>query len=379
MDRPWPLAAARADLSRLSTGGLDSTALRTAFLGRVNRLIGFDSAWFALCDPATLLFTGAVRHEMSRESTPRFVEDEFLIDDFNKWIDLARLSGHTRSLDQATDGNLASSFRYREILEPLGLGDELRAALVSRRVCWGFICLHREAHSPTFSATDAAWLGELAPILAAGLRGCLLQPSTLSGSAEVGVIVLASDLSVVSMSAAAESWLAEVSDADWPSRRELPTVVLALAAQLQAENVERRPVESRGARLRTNGGVWLTVSASNLAGAATDGQMAVVLAPTAPMELASLIMQAYDLTQREGEVTRLVLSGTSTKEVSAAMRISSETVQQHLKSIFDKAGVRSRRELAAQVFAGQYQPRMGAPVARTGWFKPDPGSSNQLF
>ena len=98
--------------------------------------------------------------------------------------------------------------------------------------------------------------------------------------------------------------------------------------------------------------------------------MAVVLAPAAPIEMASMIMQAYDLTQREREVTGLVLQGTSTKEVGAALRISGLTVQQHLKSIFDKTGVRSRRELAAHIFASQYQPRMrrDRPVGRTGWF-----------
>ncbi len=139
MQGQWALDSARIDLARIGASGLDSKTLRTDFLGRINRLIAFDSAWFALCDPATLLFTDAVRQEMSRESTPRFVEDEFLLDDFNKWVDLARLPGHARGLGQATEGNLSSSYRFREILEPLGFGDELRATLLDGHVCWGFI------------------------------------------------------------------------------------------------------------------------------------------------------------------------------------------------------------------------------------------------
>jgi DNA-binding CsgD family transcriptional regulator len=368
--RGWALEAARLDLAHLGESGLSSRVLRTSFLRRLNRVIAFDSAWFALSDPATLLFTDALRQELSQESTPRFVEDEFLLDDFNKWVDLARAPIHARSLLQATDGDLGSSYRFREILEPLGLGDELRAALVTGEACWGFICLHRELHSPNFTLADATWLNALAPVMAVGLRESLLSQAAATGSEETGVIVVGPDLSVVAMSAAAERWLSEVSDTDWPEQRELPSVVLGVAAQLQVQDSRLRPAETSGARLRTRTGVWLMVRGSRLSGVGVEGQMAVVLAPAAPIEMASMIMQAYDLTQREREVTRLVLQGTSTKEVGAELRISTNTVQQHLKSIFDKTGVRSRRELAAQVFASQYQPRLrsGHPVGRTGWF-----------
>lgn len=52
----------------------------------------------------------------------------------------------------------------------------------------------------------------------------------------------------------------------------------------------------------------------------------------------------------------------SSKQLGMALRISQLTVQQHLKSIFDKTGVRSRRELAAQVFASHYQPKLAAGI-----------------
>ena len=69
-------------------------------------------------------------------------------------------------------------------------------------------------------------------------------------------------------------------------------------------------------------------------------------------------MAVYGLTEREQDVTRLVLQGHSTAEIAGQLVVSAHTVQQHLKAIFDKTGVRSRRDLVGKVFFAHYEPRV---------------------
>jgi DNA-binding CsgD family transcriptional regulator len=75
-------------------------------------------------------------------------------------------------------------------------------------------------------------------------------------------------------------------------------------------------------------------------------------------------MAAYGLTRREQEITRLVLQGASTAEIAGRLVISPHTVQEHLKKIFEKTGVRSRRDLGGRVFVTHYEPRVRDHEAR---------------
>jgi len=87
-------------------------------------------------------------------------------------------------------------------------------------------------------------------------------------------------------------------------------------------------------------------------------RVAVIVEPAHPARIAPLLMSVYGLTEREQKVTRLVLQGNSTAEIADRLVVSAHTVQQHLKSVFGKTGVRSRRDLAGKVFFAYYEPRL---------------------
>jgi hypothetical protein len=62
------------------------------------------------------------------------------------------------------------------------------------------------------------------------------------------------------------------------------------------------------------------------------------------------------------------MQGRSTKEIAATLFLSAYTVQDHLKAIFNKTGVRTRNELVGQIFLEHYVTKWEpVPDARTDW------------
>jgi DNA-binding CsgD family transcriptional regulator len=367
---------ARREIVRLCHAGLDGQTLTRQVLGHLRRAIGIDAFFCATADPATVLFTGAAREELSDDSTPLFLANEFFQDDVNKFAALARSRDPVNSLYAATGGEHGRSPRFRDILAPMGLGDELRAALTVDGACWGMLCLHRELSAPGFGPSEIDLLRRLRPHLAEGLRTALLlaAPSAPAGDVSPGLILLSDDLALIAATPAAERWLDELADRP---RAELPGAVLAVAARLRAlEGAgDSGAASPPRARVRTASGRWLVLHASRLAGPGAAGQIAVIVEVARPVEVAPLILAAYDLTPRERTVAALVLGGRSTEQIAAELSISPLTVQQHLKAVFDKVGVRSRRELVAQIFARHYAPRMlaGGRLGEDGWFAAEAG------
>lgn len=148
---------------------------------------------------------------------------------------------------------------------PLGLGDELRAALVTKNGCWGVLCLHREDASYGFGSREIDLIRRISPHVAEGLRRAVTigPAATIGADAAVpGMIVLDADLAVVPMSQEAERWLAEIGEADWPSTSELPIPVYSAAGLVRLEGGPATAQLPATVRLRSRAGRWLSLHAS---------------------------------------------------------------------------------------------------------------------
>lgn len=334
----------------------------------LERALPFDGGGLMTVDPATLLPTGlaGVSSGVDPEISPRFIEIELGEPDFNKFSVLARQGRRAASLSAATRGDLEKSIRYRELCRPLGFNDELRVVCSHATGAWGDLILARASRRRCFEASDVSFLGSLAPLFADGLRrAAIFDRVATSNERATGVVVLAADNSIESATSAADSLLTDLAGGDTPGT-DLPVVVLAVAArarrlasddQSDPDTREPRPDTFARARVRTAQGNWLSVRGSVL-GEGPNPSVAVLMDEAKPPELAPLIADAYGLTDRERRVTELVAKGLPTNDIGQRLHLSAYTVQDHLKSIFDKTGASSRGELVARLFFDHYAPRL---------------------
>jgi DNA-binding CsgD family transcriptional regulator len=351
----------RADLVRLvhQGGGVRDFSLGAAQI--LARSVPFDGVSVLTMDPATRLLTSAfVENGLRGAAAVRIAEIEYRESDVNKFGALARSGRLAASLSETTGGDLDRSLRHRELRAPNGFGDELRAVLVRDAVTWGGLTLGRAFDREPFAPADVALVASLSGYLAEGLRRAMLlaalSPEQHHEDRSAGLALLAADNSVKAADATAEACLAELA-ATGPDTP-VPPVVTAVASRARsiAEGREPSGVLAR-ARVRTSSGVWLTVGGSVL-GHQDDAQTAVTLEPAGPHELAPLIADAYGLTGRERAVTQLVALGLATDAIADRLQVSPWTVQDHLRSIFQKVGVSSRGELVARIFFEHYAPRL---------------------
>jgi DNA-binding CsgD family transcriptional regulator len=339
--------------------GLDLDTLHAVVLPRLRKVVPVDALWWAAADPATLLFTGARREGLPADSGPYFVENEILHDDVNKWTDLARSRDGVSTLMRATEGHPEQSERYRDIFAPLGLRDEMRAVLRVRGTSWGYLCLHREGAEASFSEAEAAFVQRIAPHLADGLRTGLVraavdQPTVPRQDAgSPGLVLMRVDGTVVGLNEVAEAWLEDLGGRS--DGRDLPVEIRALATGISHPEALRRPLPRL--RVRTRSGRWATLNASWMT-SELDGTIAVIIENADVAEIAPVIMSAYGLTPREQEVAGYVCQGLSTREISTRLHLTADTVQDHLKSIYNRTGVHSRPELVALIFQREYLPHL---------------------
>ncbi|MEV0855324.1 helix-turn-helix transcriptional regulator [Nocardia fluminea] len=310
--------------------------------------------WYTL-DPASLLMTSHF-HLGLAEFPPQWLAAEYG-EERHGIVDVVRSATGLSTLHDTADGEPANHERWQRNMT-MGGDQELIARLCTRSgEVWGALALYREPGAAMFDPAEKEFVATVAPALADGVRRALLigQAGEPEYADSPGLLVLNSACEIESASAGVRRWLCDLPDGDW-DREKLPSAVVTLAARAFRHAADDRPGEVLVSRALTRSGTWVVLHGARLTSSAQT-RVAVIIEPAHPSRIYPLLMSAYGLTDRERDVTRLVLQGASTTQIARDMTVSAHTVQQHLKSIFDKTGVRSRRDLVAKVFFTHYEPR----------------------
>jgi DNA-binding CsgD family transcriptional regulator len=325
---------------------------------RLRRLVPFDASLFVATDPATTLPAPPVRLDSVDEECHRFWERELLIEDVLLYRDLARRAIPAGTMQVATGGHPGRSTRHRELNEPNGFDDELRVAFRGRSGCWGVASLWRQRGRPHFTANEVTTIAQLASTIGGAFRRGVVEERITSDTDPTGpgLLLFSPTGSLESLNEDAAGWLTQLSPE--PDRRShevmIPTEVYSVMSQARAVASGRSAAPAR-TRVRTLSGGWLTLHASCLRdGEGQLGDTAVVIEPAHASEIAPIIVQAYELTEREQAVTRMIAQGLSTAEIAGALVLSLHTVRGYVKAVFEKIGVASRGELVARLFADHY-------------------------
>lgn len=255
------------------------------------------------------------------------------------------------------------------MLVPTGIPYELRAAFVSRERCWGAVHIARKDDKRDFTADDANALARIAGAIADGIRTTLRLDAARvpPGHAAPGLVVLSMNNDVELITPPARELLAAMRNAPQAAEDETPpTALLALAAFTRRNSHHPERPEAIAVPTRTG---WITLHASLPEGLAR-GKVAIVLERTPSPHSTSIRLEAYGVTPREREIAILLAQGLTNPEIATRLVLSPYTVQDHVKSLFEKVGVSSRQELVARVFLDEYLPQITqrTPLTSTGGF-----------
>ena len=332
---------ARREIAALAASGLGVSDLHAAAIRLIDDKVGTDLTCWATIDPEMLAISMMTSGEAQTppEYEPLLAESEYSADEPHRFATLVLRKESMAKLSDLPDRDRNRSLRFNNVWRPLGIDQELRVLFLADGTCWGAAGMVRTGHDFTDRETD--FLAAVAPAIASATRLAVRSEArrrTPGGHPAIVVVGPRGELRAITP--AAQEWQERL-DQIAPGR-------FIVMMQLMAGGARTASSGGFRARLRDARGQWAVLEASPLIGG-DDDQVAVTIEPASGDQLMSLLLVAYGLTAREREICREVIAGHSTADIAGRLFISTNTVQDHLKSVFAKVGVRSRGELVARL------------------------------
>lgn len=375
----WPIERLQAEVSVLAARGLPRHEYFAELGPRLRRTIDNDATCWHTLDPQTRLLTsddptelierGVYTATTASAAGNLLVRSEYLVKDRNTFAELAARRVPVGILEQATGGRPERSARYRDLLAPSEIPHELRAVFLIRGRAWGAVHIARRVESGPFTRHEADALARLVGPIAQGIRGSLRFDAARRGAgAEApGLVVLDAAGELELATGPARRLIATLgNDALSYEHGELPAPLVALASFMRSGS--GAAAGGNAVTVPSSEG-WLTLHASRPEPG--DDRVAIVIEPASGPRSAILRLEAHGATVREREVATLLARGLSNPEIATELVLSPHTVQDHVKSLFEKLDVGSRQELVARVFLDEYLPEVEqrTPLTSRGRFE----------
>jgi DNA-binding CsgD family transcriptional regulator len=336
----------RERIERLSRSTQDGEPLQREIIFELQHVVGFERWCLPQADPRTLLPGNGIADHDYGPGLPRALELEYSGTDVATKLDAASRLRPVTSLGVETAGDLARSPRWDQVLRQVGIGDIAAAACRDSSGCWGWIEAYRDSSERSFSDDELTLLAEAASAMAGVLRRSVLDlhPGAQGPSEQPGVLVLDGELRVISRTESSTRWIEALPLAGvFAAWGMLPAVIYPAATLARAGHVARAH-----ALLPLGGSRWVTIEAAPIDGELA-GDLAVTIREASETETFGVACRAHGLTARESAVLRSLGAGADTRTVAKELGISVWTVQDHLKSVFVKLRVHSRRQAMARL------------------------------
>ena len=324
-----------------------SVHYRQKMIEELRNFISFDAYCCTMTDTQTLFSIGAVTEQSIEDIHQQIMSLEYGSDDINSYVYLVESGQYIGKLSDVS----SQSKRYREVLKPNGFSDEIRAALMFQGQCYGFLTLFKtiENGQRYFQDAEVNQVKILMPVMAEALMGfyhTIIEERLFIKEEQSGIMILDKEYRIISTNTMAAQLLTLLRNNEGLLDWQIPKPIQSFCAKLQANKLNSQtsllvPINNTG---------YVTVQASVLMTADSQQQIAILLNEASPKEMLTYLLKAYHLTPREKEVVVEVMKRMPTKIIAQNLRISSYTVQDHLKLIFQKVDVGDRNELVWKLF-----------------------------
>lgn len=322
-----------------------------------------DVSTFAIMDPVSGLVTDGYAFGAQPELSYTYISQFYLRRELYSYLDQRADRRVLSLLSETTGGYLEKDPLYRDFLRSEGFKHEVKISFVAGHYYWGGFCAIRGNDVRDFGEVELAFLRHLVKPVGEALRTAMVWQLAHARTPDdtlpdAGVILLDTSHRVLFRTDGISSILKDIAAPDHHSADGrldkmgalLPASIHGTYGHLRAVRDHMWDCVSPSVTVRGLTRWWTITATVPEPEMPKDVAAVLIIARAHPGDTANVLLAAYDLTPREEEIVRLVRLGLSTVAIARRIYVSTYTVQDHLKSIFTKVGVRTRGELMAVIF-----------------------------